>query len=211
VRRAAVALAVASLCVGSVALAKQRKRGRVQRVERSSAPSRHLCQLASKQQPGQQEYSHTCWGAKPTLGEVGDAFDEVGYRATVKITGIVPEIDSCGQEIRWYITLETLHGSLTGAEDSATFVVFGFDLDRDTRTRSDIGVPDNRAHESLWTGFGAADDANLDLLVTFYTCDAPGNRLPSDQIWNYCIEYYLWRNGSYKSVGTDYVPACSVE
>lgn len=207
---AAVALVVAPVLDAAARPSAAKKRGKVERIERGAARSRGICQLRSKQQPGQAEYSHTCWGARPALGAIGRAYDEVGLRASVKVTAIVPEIDACGQEIRWYIDLEVVTGSLVDVEDSMTFVVFGFELSRDARTRSDVTVPEARQHENVWTGFGAPDDP-AELIVTYYTCDRPGRRLPSDQIWDYCIEYYARKDGEYRSIGTDYVPACTTE
>ncbi len=190
-----------------------RKRGRVQRVERTTERTRNICQLRAKQRTGQPELLHTCWGRKPMVGAIAIAVDDVGYRATVRVTEVVPELDICDREIRWYIQFETLEGTTADADDSGTFLVFGFDVSRQARTRSDVGVPDNRPYEQLWTGFSSATTAGepAELIVTFYTCDRPGSRLPSDQIWDYCIEYYVAVHGVYESIGTDYVPACSAE
>jgi hypothetical protein len=203
---------LAALVIAAIAMpadagrkAKNGKRkGKVVRVERSRLDGAGMVRMCiSVQQDG----SATCYGKAPRVGEMATVFDETGRRATLAITAVTPQLDSCGNEVNWFMT-SNVQGDLSQMSYMAVALI---DWEGETRTHAVPAqqIPGLRPGENVWTGFDDDGDQVADLLITSYSCDASGtSQQYGAGAMGYCMSYYKGEGSSYTMLRTDIVPSC---
>lgn len=210
-------LPIAALLLGGVVLdgdasagktKKVGKRGKVVRVERGRSERAGIPRWCQIRPDG----SASCYGKAPDMGQVGNVVDEIGKKAKVRVTGITPSVDSCGNTISWEITTETLDGDVSQS-NYAWAALFDYKTTATTRTiynNGQIAIPGTRGPgiESVWSAFDDDQDDQPELIITYYSCDATGAVNPQGY-GGYCMVYYQeTASGGFVEQRVDNVRSC---
>jgi ribosomal 30S subunit maturation factor RimM len=187
---------------------KNRKKGRVVRVERSRNSGHDFVRVCSNPQS---DGSAMCYGRPPKPGELGTVIDENGVRGTVRVQTVAPVVDQCQNESSWSITSTVQNGDLSQVTWQGTML---FDYTPSTvahviQNNNQIPVPSQRPSETLMTMVDNDSDDQPDLMITWYYCDLSGTAVNYGQGQNaYCMVYYARDGSKYDELRVDVVKNC---
>ena len=207
---AIAAVAIAVIAGGAVAGKKSsRKKGRVVRVERTSAGRNLRPRLCN--QVGM-DGTISCWGMTVEVGEVAAVYDETGHKADLRVDTATPSIDNCQNTVGWTLGTSVVHGQIPQTYSYSMYAIFDWRGTEQTRVIINNGqlMPPAgaRAGESVLGGIDDNMDDTADLLVTYYQCDTSGNPAAYGS-GAYCIVYYRHEAGqTYTELRNDIVRSC---
>jgi len=202
-----LALAMIAL-VATPAAGKGRKRGKVVRVERNKQGPGHALRMCSNPEGNGQ---WNCYGQAPEMDELGTVVDESGVRGTVRITGVTPVDDSCGNPSSWKIATAVATGDVSSVSYQGA-VMLDFDTSALARVlvNASTPIPSGRSNETMMIQLDNDGDDVPESLEAWYPCDSVNNM----QVWNsgqqgwYCLVYYQRNGGLYDQLRVDNVKNC---
>ncbi len=187
-RLACILLAGATALIGMRAFAAPRAKGRVVRVERSrgTAAIPRVCDIRA-------DYSGTCIGTEPMVGEIVHVIDETGVLAEARITETTPFASGVGTcTSLWNIKTHPVRGDVSsvplrtiGVVDPQIHPRRGRNLPREQFPPSPSGRPDDIVVMAVdRDGNGTAD-----IVLAQTACDGASASAGS------CIDEYANMNG----------------
>jgi hypothetical protein len=206
--RTAAVTGLAVVLVASVAVAAadaKRRRGKVVRVERGRGAAPMVPRICSIDTSG----NLGCWGQPPRKGEIGAVITEQRRIATVAVTKVEPQVDSCGTTTSWGGTGEVRSGALDQAY-GMQYLLLDLPSTPHSRVVSYPGVtsPSRPQVEQIYFGIDDDGDNLLDFLVGYFACDRAGTPSQSYGVGAYCFAYYRRDGGSYRELRVDILPQC---
>ncbi|MEJ7602965.1 MAG: hypothetical protein WKG01_34070 [Kofleriaceae bacterium] len=166
-------LAIASV-VGTTMLASAAPPpGKVVRVERrranadEAAPT--VCEVKS-------DPSGFCIGKSPLVGDRGVVVDDTHVIAELKVAKIASLNPSC--DMLWSVTFEITSGDLSSVRSSKSIAIVSAKGDHRSARRvpeDRVQSPSSNTNERVIVAVDRDKDAQVDLFVTAYQCDASGN------------------------------------
>ena len=164
-------LAVLVILVGAVAQAAPPP-GKVVRVERrranadDSVPT--VCEVKS-------DPSGFCIGKSPVIGDRGVVVDDTHVIAELKVSKVMSLNPSC--DMLWSVTFEVTSGDLASVRSSKSIAIVSPKGDFRTARRipeDRVSSPSSNVNERVIVAVDRDKDAQIDLYVTAYQCDANG-------------------------------------
>ena len=147
--------------------------GKVVRVERRRsgaddvAPT--VCEVKS-------DPSGFCIGKSPVVGDRGVVVDDTHVIAELRVAKIASLNPSC--DMLWSVSFEVTSGDLSGVRSSKSIAILSAKGDHRAARRvpeDRVQSPSSNTNERVIVAVDRDKDAQIDLYVTAYQCDASGN------------------------------------